>query len=148
MFSSDLSTPFAVNSSFASKKRKLRVNLVSSQFAGAQATAGAAAAADEAAAVIAATDADRRVHLQAVIVRVAKTRRTLTYVCLRDSVALFYTCTDRGQHRFQQLVAEAMTLTTRFTPAVAMVKSVIEDLIDKEYLARDAEDRATVHYVV
>lgn len=38
-------------------------------------------------------------------------------------------------------------LSNRFQPLVVLIKQQIEDLIDKEYLERDANDRNVYHYI-
>lgn len=57
----------------------------------------------------------------------------------------------RQSERYQVLVAEVIRLigdvSKRFIPQPALVKSRIEELIDKEYLRRDEEDREVFWYV-
>ncbi len=75
----------------------------------------------------AATDADRRLVLQALVVRVMKTRRTLAY---------------------QLLVGDVMELAkARFAPTVPLVKRAIDDLLEKAYIERSDADKNVLLYV-
>ncbi|KAI9608015.1 hypothetical protein H4Q26_005468 [Puccinia striiformis f. sp. tritici PST-130] len=64
---------------------------------------------------------DRRLHTEACIVRVMKTRQRLNYVELNVEVV--------------------SQLSRRFKPTPIVIKTSIEKLIEKEYLMRDPQDR-------
>jgi cullin 3 len=69
----------------------------------------------------------RKARVEAAIVRVMKSRKTLDH---------------------SQLVAEVLKqLASRFTVEPAFIKKRVEHLIDKEYLERDKEDRKVYHYL-
>mmetsp|Transcript_21702 Transcript_21702/g.56653 ORF Transcript_21702/g.56653 Transcript_21702/m.56653 type:complete len:776 (+) Transcript_21702:89-2416(+) len=70
---------------------------------------------------------DRKLLMQAVIVRIMKMRKDMT---------------------MNTLIPEAIKqLEGRFTPKIPMLKKEIEVLIDKEYLERDDKDRSHLRYL-
>jgi len=99
------STEFSLNYSFASKRMKIKV-AGSLQKETKQQT-------DE---TYKGIDEDRKLYLQAAIVRIMKTRKMLTHVGL-----------------IQEVIEQSRA---RFTPSVPMIKKCVEQLIEKEYLAR------------
>ncbi|EGG11016.1 uncharacterized protein MELLADRAFT_42064 [Melampsora larici-populina 98AG31] len=70
---------------------------------------------------------DRRLHTEACIVRVMKTRQRLGYTELNHEVI--------------------NQLAKRFKPTPTVIKTSIEKLIEKEYLARDNHDRKILIYL-
>jgi hypothetical protein len=66
--------------------------------------------------------------LQACIVRVMKDRKQLPHLDLINEVIRL--------------------LAARFSPKISMIKQAIERLIEKEYLARDPENRKALSYMV
>lgn len=72
-------------------------------------------------------DEDRKLLLQATIVRIMKSRKTLKHA---------------------QLVQECISqVAARFQPSVPTIKKAIESLIEKEYLERSETDRESLSYV-
>jgi hypothetical protein len=98
-------TEFALNHNFSSKRLKIKI-AGSLQKETKQQT-------DE---TYKGIDEDRKLYLQAAIVRIMKARKTLTHVNL-----------------IQEVIEQAHA---RFTPSVPMIKKCVEQLIEKEYLAR------------
>jgi cullin 3 len=119
----------SVNTDFTSKMLRIRVPLISAKSA-ATASAGSgtgAAAADEDGDIAAQLETQRKSMLDAAIVRIMKARRTLDYA---------------------NLVAEVTRqLSSRFVPAPQDIKKRVEDLIEREYLERDASDKKLYSYV-
>lgn len=72
-------------------------------------------------------DEDRRHLIEAVIVKVMKTRRTLDINSL--------------------VVESTKILNSKFNPDPQSIKKRIEMLIEREYIARDADDRRVLKYL-
>ncbi|OQR80766.1 Cullin family protein [Achlya hypogyna] len=112
---------FTVNHEYKSKLHKVRIPLVSLKDSSGEA---APAQTDE----LPSTVAEDRKHLiEAAIVRIMKTRKSM-------------------QHN--NLMAEVTRqLTTRFVPSPQLIKRRIESLIEREYLTRNQSDRRLYNYV-
>mmetsp|Transcript_14203 Transcript_14203/g.42309 ORF Transcript_14203/g.42309 Transcript_14203/m.42309 type:complete len:789 (-) Transcript_14203:234-2600(-) len=125
---------FQVNSAFECKLVRIKVPLVQIKSMAGQdgATLTRVEAADGAAAIgandIPATVEEDRKHLvEAVIVRIMKSRKTLEH---------------------NQLVMEVTRhLTSRFQPSPTLIKQRIEKLIEREYLERSQQDRRVYNYL-
>lgn len=69
----------------------------------------------------------RKIELNAAIVRIMKSRRSVNH---------------------NELITEIIKqLTNRFQPLTILMKQRIEDLIEKEYMRRDSDDRNVYHYI-
>ena len=77
--------------------------------------------------VLKSVDDDRKYEIQCCIVRVMKSRKKLEHNVLTTEVI------DQLKHRFK--------------PKITIIKKGIDTLIDKEYLARDNEDRNLYTYL-
>ncbi|CCH40763.1 hypothetical protein BN7_297 [Wickerhamomyces ciferrii] len=71
-------------------------------------------------------DEDRKFELDAAIVRIMKSRKTL---------------------RHNELIVETVKQITRFKPSPQFIKKRIEALLEREYLQRDKDDRGIYHYL-
>ena len=77
--------------------------------------------------VLKTVDEDRKLEIQAAIVRIMKTRKTLKY---------------------QNLIQEVIIIVkSRFSPKVSDIKKEIESLLEKEYLERNPDSRDVFNYV-
>ncbi|KAF7721987.1 Cullin-2 [Apophysomyces ossiformis] len=103
-----------LNMSFTSKRTKIKIS-----------TAAQGESQQETQATRKAIDEDRRMYLQAAIVRIMKSRRVLPHVQL-----------------IQEIIDQA---NSRFSPSVIMIKKCIEQLLEKQFIAR--EERDTYVYV-
>ncbi|KAG2177587.1 hypothetical protein INT44_008099 [Umbelopsis vinacea] len=104
------SAELSINSEFTSKRTKIKVS-----------TLVQADTPQENSATRKAVEEDRRIILQAAIVRVMKSRQILSH---------------------QQLVQEVIDQTrSRFAPSVPLIKKCIEQLLEKQYIDRQDRDR-------
>jgi len=101
----DLSHEFSLNTGFSSKRLKNKIGGVLQKETKVQS--------DE---TYKGIDDDRKLYLQAAIVRIMKARKALSHVNL-----------------IQEVIDQAKT---RFQPVIPMIKKCIEHLIEKEYLQR------------
>lgn len=98
-----------------SKRTKIKVAAAASQNESQQESQAARKSVDE----------DRRMYLQAAIVRIMKSRQVLPHVQL-----------------IQEIIDQA---NSRFSPSVIMIKKCIEQLLEKQFIAR--QERDTYVYV-
>jgi len=120
------SDQFMVNPQFESKLMRIKVPLVQLRSGETNLTAEGTDAAGSAD-VPATVEEDRKHLVEAVIVRVMKSRKTLEH---------------------NQLVMEVTRhLTSRFQPAPTLIKQRIEKLIEREYLERSNADRRVYNYL-
>ncbi|XP_047038664.1 cullin-2 [Helicoverpa zea] len=115
----------ALNLAFSSKRTKLRLTVANApNHTGGSGSAGGAAPGEADAAHC---DDDRKMYLQAAIVRIMKQRKVLRHTEL-----------------IQEVVSQARG---SFAPSVAMIKKCIEALIDKQYLERAPAALDTYSYL-
>jgi len=125
------SDQFAINTQFESKLLRIKVLLVqlksSNSDGSGTRTEGEGSAPAAGSDVPATVEEDRKHLVEAVIVRVMKSRKTLEH---------------------NQLVMEVTRhLTSRFQPAPTLIKQRIEKLIEREYLERSSADRRVYNYL-
>ncbi|KAI8923153.1 Cullin [Entophlyctis helioformis] len=107
----------SVNDGFASKRTKIKIAAGGSAVEQKQENEATRKAVDE----------DRRLYLQACIVRIMKSRQELSHTML-----------------VQEVINQSKA---RFSPSVAMIKRCIEQLIEKHYIDRQANERDRYVYV-
>ena len=106
-----------VNEEFENRLLKFKVSLVTSK----------ESASKETKQIVERMDEDRRHIVEATIVRIMKSRKTMEH---------------------NQLVSESITQLSRlFEPRPLLIKQRIETLIEKEYVKRDAKDKRLYHYI-
>ncbi|KAF3985984.1 hypothetical protein FT662_04832 [Candidozyma haemuli var. vulneris] len=115
---------FSLNSKFKSPTTKVKVLTVSSGSAKSEKKTEKAEESEE----VKANIEEGRKHLvNAAVVRIMKSRQTITH---------------------NELVAELVKqLHGRFQPSTVLIKQRIEDLIEKEYLKRDNDQMGVYHYI-
>ncbi|KAJ3366777.1 hypothetical protein GGF32_003421 [Allomyces javanicus] len=113
----------SVNKKFSSKRIKLKLTASS----GESSSSGGGAATPTAHETDRSLDEDRKLYLQAIIVRIMKSRRELSHTELVPLVV------DQAK--------------ARFVPSVVLVKKCIEQLIDKQYLDRAEHDHDRYLYM-
>ncbi|KAJ3235289.1 Cullin-2 [Chytriomyces hyalinus] len=114
----DDTTEISVNMKFSNKRTKLKVST---------AAQNEATSTQESEVTRAAVDEDRKLYLQATIVRILKSRRVMGH---------------------NQLIQEVIQLSTsRFIPSIALIKKSVEQLIDKGYMERSKERTDQYVYV-
>lgn len=116
---------FRLNDKFKAPSSKVKVLTVSAGTS--SATTGKSEKTHEAEEVRANIDDGRNHLVNAAVVRILKSRRSISH---NDLVAELY-----------------KQLQSRFHPTTLLMKQRIEDLIDKEYLKRDDHDPGIYHYV-
>ncbi|KAI9280473.1 Cullin [Sporodiniella umbellata] len=106
------SSNIEINSEFSSKRLKIKVGNTAAQ----QQTENQ----QETLAARKSVEEDRRMYIQAAIVRIMKSRQTLPHV---------------------QLIQEILDQSSsRFSPSVSMIKKCIEQLMEKQFIARKEKD--------
>eukprot|EP01105_Mastigella_eilhardi_P014466 TRINITY_DN3298_c0_g1_i8.p1 TRINITY_DN3298_c0_g1~~TRINITY_DN3298_c0_g1_i8.p1 ORF type:complete len:166 (-),score=36.88 TRINITY_DN3298_c0_g1_i8:91-588(-) len=111
------SNEFTINDSYASRRLKIKV----------PAAADRGAVAADTGATYRRVDEDRKLFLQATIVRLMKTRKRMKHEALVSEVL--------GQAQ------------GRFRPSISLIKKCIEALIDKEFVRRDEAESDTYVYI-
>eukprot|EP00045_Choanoeca_perplexa_P015580 m.197898 g.197898 ORF g.197898 m.197898 type:complete len:736 (+) comp17031_c0_seq3:1440-3647(+) len=106
---------FSINSSYSNKMIRVKVQQV------------AAKVKEERAATTAKVKEERKLEIEAAVVRVMKARKTLSHTHL--------------------VIEVTKVLAARFKPNPVHIKKRIESLIDRDYLKRDEKDRTCYHYV-
>ncbi|XP_061727835.1 cullin-2 isoform X1 [Cydia pomonella] len=105
-----------LNLNLSSKRTKIRLTTAATHQAAGTSAAGSSATSNPDSAEATHCDDDRKMYLQAALVRVMKQRKVL-----------------RHNELIQEVVSQARG---SFAPSVAMIKKCIEALIDKQYLER------------
>ena len=109
------------NSQFSSKRTRIKL------LAAAGGSGGAAEAPQEQQAIKKQMDVDRQLFLQALVVRLMKTHKSMSHNRLIESV-----------------ISESRS---RYVPPIADIKKCIESLLEKQYLERDRNSKDTYIYV-
>ncbi len=96
-------------------------------------------------------DEDRKLYLQAAIVRIMKSRKNLNHNLLIQEV-IFHQI--KLIFNFIKLIKLIFFLTkvinqskARFNPTISLIKKCIEALIDKQYIERTAKTKDEYSYI-
>lgn len=108
----DEDSEIKVNASFTNKRTKIKLSTTATQQQNDNQQESQAARKS--------VEEDRRMYIQAAIVRIMKSRQTLTHV---------------------QLIQEILDQSNfRFSPSVSLIKKCIEQLLEKQFIARQDRD--------
>ncbi|KAG2735891.1 hypothetical protein G9P44_002105 [Scheffersomyces stipitis] len=119
---------FRLNESFKSPSIKVKVLTVSAASSVAPTRSKPKTEQEEEAEEVQSNIAEgRKIEVNAAIVRIMKSRHTI-----------------RHNELIEELIKQ---LQNRFQPSILLIKQRIEDLIEKEYLKRDEDERNLYHYV-
>lgn len=101
-----------------------------------------------------AVDEDRKLYLQAAIVRIMKSRKILKHNALIQEVCCQFKCNIKSTMKhficelliffFQQILSQSKVT---FAPTISMIKKCIESLIDKQYIERTSTGSDEYSYV-
>ncbi|XP_014262650.1 cullin-2 [Cimex lectularius] len=108
-------TTLTLNKDYSNKRTRLRIS-----------TAMQKETPQEMEQTVTAVDEDRKLYLQAAIVRIMKSRKVL---------------------RHNALIQEVLSQSKAFAPAISMIKKCIEALIDKQYIERTPNSSDEYSYV-
>ncbi|XP_075213693.1 cullin 2 [Lycorma delicatula] len=108
-------TVLSLNMEYSNKRTRLRIS-----------TALQKESPQELEQTVTAVDEDRKLYLQAAIVRIMKSRKVL---------------------RHNTLIQEVLSQSKAFAPAISMIKKCIESLIDKQYIERTPNSSDEYSYV-
>jgi len=111
----DKGVSFVLNRKFSNKRLKVNINTMSS-----------VATKKDAKETSQEIEEDRKITIQACIVRIMKARKSLLHA---------------------QLVSEVVAqMTQRFKPKIPLIKRMIDLVIEKEYLRREENKKDVLHY--
>lgn len=91
-----------------------------------------------------AVDEDRKLYLQAAIVRILKSRKVLKHNALIQEVSYIFLYWTLNWIDFFQILSQSKVM---FTPSISMIKKCIESLIDKQYIERTPNSGDEYSYV-
>lgn len=91
-------------------------------------------------------DEDRKLYLQATIVRIMKSRKNLNHNSLIQEVLILYLNFWFFFYYFNffKVINQSKQ---RFNPSISLIKKCIEALIDKQYIERTAKTKDEYSYV-
>lgn len=100
-----------------------------------------------------AVDEDRKMYLQAAIVRIMKARKVLRHNALIQEVSEKTVANTEQRvaakwHKWRVLGVQVINQSkARFNPSISMIKKCIEVLIDKQYIERSQTSADEYSYV-
>lgn len=95
-------------------------------------------------------DEDRKLYLQATIVRIMKSRKVLNHNLLIQEVSRYDKKLNESRPNLLTILFDLKVINQskqRFNPSISLIKKCIEALIDKQYIERTTKNKDEYSYI-